>query len=334
MVDAANAQSGNPWTRAANSNPVLEFIDNVLRGSGQVIFMNNPLTGLLNFIAMFVGAFNGGTSYAVAVGSVIGTVASTAMAYIMNSNRGNLKAGIYGFNGMLVGACLPTFLEHTAMMWVFVVVGSMFSTIVIMAVANFLTPYKMPAFTFPFVLTCWIIVAFSYKIGGMNTTGLAPAMLTDFTAQTGAESFGIMEFLKAGLVSVSQVWFVADWVAGIIFLVALAVESWWCAGLSAAGAFIAVAMAYICGADMGAINFGLWGFTGALTAPAVGCVFMKVTGKTLIYAFFSIIATVVIHGAIAALTTPFGIPTFTFPFNLAGWIFLFPLLKFWPDEAA
>ena len=127
MVDAANAQSGNPWTRAANSNPVLEFIDNVLRGSGQVIFMNNPLTGLLNFIAMFVGAFNGGTSYAVAVGSVIGTVASTAMAYIMNSNRGNLKAGIYGFNGMLVGACLPTFLEHTAMMWVFVVVGSMFS---------------------------------------------------------------------------------------------------------------------------------------------------------------------------------------------------------------
>ena len=45
MVDAANAQSGNPWTRAANSNPVLEFIDNVLRGSGQVIFMK-PLDWL------------------------------------------------------------------------------------------------------------------------------------------------------------------------------------------------------------------------------------------------------------------------------------------------
>ena len=336
MVDAATAQSGNPWTRAANSNPFLEFIDVVLRGSGQVIFMDNPLTGLLNFVAMFVGAARGGTSYEVAIGSVIGTVISTAIAYILKANRGNLKAGIYGFNGMLVGACLPTFLASNPMMWVFLILGSAFSTVVIMAVANFMAPYKMPAFTFPFVLVCWLIVLFSYKVAGLviPAGGLAPAMLTDFTAQTGAENFGIMEFLKAGLVSVSQVWFVADWVAGIIFLVALAVESWWCAGLTAAGAFIAVAMAYICGADMDAINFGLWGFTAALTAPAVGCVFMKVTGKTLIYAFFSIIATVVIHGAIAALTTPFGIPTFTFPFNLAGWIFLFPLLKFWPDEAA
>lgn len=62
MVDATNVQSGNPWTRAANSNPILEFIDVVLRGSGQVIFMDNPLTGLLNFVAMFVGAYNGGTT--------------------------------------------------------------------------------------------------------------------------------------------------------------------------------------------------------------------------------------------------------------------------------
>ena len=331
MVDAANAQSGNPWTRAANSNPVLEFIDNVLRGSGQVIFMNNPLTGLLNFIAMFVGAFNGGTSYAVAVGSVIGTVASTAMAYIMNSNRGNLKAGIYGFNGMLVGACLPTFLEHTAMMWVFVVVGSMFSTIVIMAVANFLTPYKMPAFTFPFVLTCWIIVAFSYKVGGMNTSGWAPAMLTDFTAQTGA--MGGMDFIKAGLTSMSQVWFVADWMAGIIFIVALMVESMWCAGLSALGAFLGPVIAYVCGADVGSINFGLWGFTAALTAPAVGCVFLQPTAKNVALAVFSIFVTAVVQGAVAAFLTPMGLPTFTFPFNLTGWLFLFAVMTWATDEA-
>ncbi len=336
MVDDANTVSA--WKKMANSNPVLEFIDNVLRGSGQVIFMDNPLTGLLNFVAMFVGAMNGGTSYEVAIGSVVGTVASTAMAYIMNANKGNLRAGIYGFNGMLVGACLPTFLEPTALMWIFLVVGSMFSTIVIMAVANFLTPYKMPAFTFPFVLTCWLIMAFSYKVGGMNTAlgegtaNLAPAMLEDFRAQTG--TFGFGDWITSGLVSMSQVWFVADMWAGIIFIVALAVESLWCAGLSTLGAFLAPLVAYACGADIGSITFGLWGFTAALTAPAVGCVFLQPTARNVSLAVFSIIITAVVQGAVAAFLTPMGLPTFTFPFNLTGWLFLFAVMMWTEDGKA
>lgn len=330
MVDKAN--TGSAWKKMADSNPALEFIDNVLRGSGQVIFMDNPLTGLLNFVAMFVGAMNGGTSYEVAIGSVIGTVASTAMAYIMNANRGNLRAGIYGFNGMLVGACLPTFLEPTALMWIFLVVGSMFSTIVIMAVANFLTPYKMPAFTFPFVLTCWLIVAFGYKVGGLNTTGLAPAMLTDYTVQEGAFGFG--DWIEAGFVSMSQVWFVADRWAGIVFIVALAVESLWCAGLSTLGAFLAPLVAVACGAHVADVTFGLWGFTAALTAPAVGCVFLQPTARNVSLAVFSIIVTTVIQGAVAAFLTPMGLPTFTFPFNLAGWLFLFAVMQWTEDGKA
>lgn len=334
MVDTATAQSGNAWTRAANSNPILEFIDVTLRGSGQVIFMDNPLTGLLNFVAMFVGAARGGTSYEVAIGSVLGTAVATAMAYLLKANRGNLKAGIYGFNGMLVGACLPTFLVANPLMWVFVVGGSAVSTIVIMAVANFMAPYKMPAFTFPFVLTCWLIVLFSYRVSGLAFPegGLAPALVTDITAQTG--EFGVGDWVIASLNSVSQVWFVCDWVAGIIFLVALAVESIWCVGLTALGAFLGVAFAYACGGDIGTLNAGLWGFTAALTAPAVGCVFMKAGAKTFLYAVLSIFVTIVAHGAVVAVTGTLGIPAFTFPFNLTGWIFLFPLLKFWPDEAA
>ena len=174
-------------------------------------------------------------------------------------------------------------------------------------------------------------MAFSYKVGGMNTSGLAPAMLTDFTAQTGA--MGGMDFIKAGLTSMSQVWFVADWMAGIIFIVALMVESMWCAGLSALGAFLGPVIAYVCGADVGSINFGLWGFTAALTAPAVGCVFLATNAKNVALAVFSIFVTVVVHGAVVAFLTPVGLPAFTFPFNLTGWIFLFAVMTWATDEA-
>ena len=109
MVDTATAPSGNAWTRAANSNPILEFIDVTLRGSGQVIFMDNPLTGLLNFVARFVGAARGGTSFEVAIGSVIGTMVSTAMAYLLKANRGNLKAGIYGSSKEPLSGCCHNF---------------------------------------------------------------------------------------------------------------------------------------------------------------------------------------------------------------------------------
>lgn len=38
------------------------WLDAALRGSGQVIFMDKPLTGALNFVALFWGAFAGGTT--------------------------------------------------------------------------------------------------------------------------------------------------------------------------------------------------------------------------------------------------------------------------------
>ena len=54
-MDVAKAP-GSKWTQLANGNVVIEFIDVTLRGCAQVMFQNNPLTGLLFFAAIFVGA--------------------------------------------------------------------------------------------------------------------------------------------------------------------------------------------------------------------------------------------------------------------------------------
>lgn len=36
--------------------PVVDFIDYGLRGVGQVVFMNNPVTGLLILVGMYLGS--------------------------------------------------------------------------------------------------------------------------------------------------------------------------------------------------------------------------------------------------------------------------------------
>jgi len=313
--------STNPWTRATENSGFLDYIDTTLRGCGQVIFMDNPLTGLLNFVAMFWGAYASGSSPAVAWGSLIATFVSTATAYALGVDLDKRKMGLYGYNGMLVGCGIPTFLAATPMMWGFLVIGSAVSTVVMLAVANVFSTWKTPALTFPFVLTTWLVMLAAYAFPTLPITGLGHAALSHAPVVVHA-AMGPVEVVRASLVSVAQVFFVNSPMAGFIFLVALVVESRWAAGLAFGGALIAVLCAILFGADTGAIKDGLWGFSAVLTAVGVGCVFMNVGTKTLIYAGLATVVTVVVQGALNVTLGTFGIPTFTFPFVLTAWLFL------------
>ena len=311
----------NPWTRACENSGFIDYVDTTMRGCGQVIFMDNPLTGLLNFVAMFWGAYASGSSPAVAWGSLIATFVSTATAYALGVDLDKRKMGLYGYNGMLVGCGIPTFLAATPMMWIFLVVGAAVSTIITLAVANVFATWKTPAFTFPFVLTTWLVMLAAYAFPTLPITGLGHAALSHAPVMAHAY-LGPVEVVRAALVSVAQVFFVNNPISGFIFLVALVVESRWAAGLAFVGAIIAVLCAMAFGADAGAIKDGLWGFSAVLTAVAIGCVFMNVGWKVLIYCGLAVVVTVVVQGAMNVTLGTFGIPTFTFPFVLTAWLFM------------
>jgi len=332
VVDTAHPSKTPGWARMAASHPLLEFIDTALRGCGQVIFMDNPLTGFLNLLAMFYGAYAGGTTYAAAIGSVAGTLAATAAARLLRADRGALRKGFYGFNGMLTGAGIATFLDASLLMWVVLIFASAVSTVVALAVENLLRPWKAPGLTFPFVLTVWLVLLAAYKLPGLETTGLPVAALVS-RAETAGGLFDAVGLIRASLVSVSQVFFVADPVSGAIFLAALAVHSRWCAGLAAFGAISAVFLALLMGADRATISHGLWGYSSVLTAPAIGCVFMKPTPGTLFYCAAAALFTVVVQSAASALAQTAGVPPLTFPFVFATWLFLLARPGLEPDAA-
>jgi urea transporter len=320
------------WARVVGRHPLLEYLDSVLRGCGQVIFMNNPLTGVLNLLAMFWGAYAGGTTYAVAVGSAAGALVSTAAAYALRVDRGALRMGLYGFNGMLVGAGIAAFLGNTPLMWAVLVFASASSTVVSLAFENLLRPWKMPGLTFPFVLTTWLVLLAAYKFSGLQTYGLPVATLVSDVSATGGP-FGIAGFIRASLASISQVFFVDNPVSGAIFLLALAVHSRWCAGFAAFGSVGAVAGALLVGAGTAAISHGLWGYSAVLTAPALGCVFTQVSPSTLIYCAAATLFTVFVQGATSTIAQTVGIPALTFPFVLVTWLFLLARPNFEPKTA-
>jgi urea transporter len=320
MEETMHYPASNPWRRATERSGFLEYVDVTLRGSGQVIFMDNPLTGLLNFIAIFWGAIAAGMPQ-VGIGAVVATFLSTGTAYAVGVDRDKLKMGLYGFNGVLVGAGIPTFLAPNTAMWAFLVIGSIVSTIVMLAMSNVLAKWNCPAGTFPFCVTTWFVMLAAYAFPSLVITGLPHAALAHAASVVPA-AFGPFAFFRAALISVSQVWFINNPIAAIIFLIALVIESRWCAALAFMGGVVAVACAILFGADSGAISNGLWGFSAVLTAPAIGCIFMKPNGKGLLYALIAVIFTVIIQAALNVACGPLGIPTFTTPFNWAMYIFV------------
>ncbi|CAJ0557251.1 unnamed protein product, partial [Mesorhabditis spiculigera] len=72
-----------PWDDVVDKNVVLRFIDTNLKGSGQVMFQGNALTGLLFLVGIFWGAIAADT-ITVAIGAVVGLVVSTVTGMMLH----------------------------------------------------------------------------------------------------------------------------------------------------------------------------------------------------------------------------------------------------------
>ena len=315
-------EAASKWSKIADGNVVLEFIDVTLRGCAQVMFQNNPLTGLLFFAAIFVGALGEGNP-AMAFGSVLGTAVATFTGMHLK-DRTSWKAGLYGYNGCLVGAALPTFLAVTPILWLCIILGSVVSVIVTICIADILKTWKVAALTAPFVLVTWTMLLASYAFGGLTSSALpVPNLPHDLVAYNSSLFDGI-DLFKSTFYGISEVFLISTVIGSVLFLAGLAVSSLWAAVFGLLGSLLAVLVAVVLQAEHASINNGLYAFSAVLTAIALGSTFNKPSWRVLIYTLIGVIFTVFVQGALNTVLAPIGIPTLTMPFVLASWLFLVP----------
>jgi urea transporter len=311
------------WTNAASKNPVLRFIDVNLRGAGQVIFQNNPLTGLFFLVAIVWGAIAGG-QIDIAIGAVVALVIATATATLLDADETSLSQGMFGFNGVLVGAAVPTFLANGPAMWFILVVGAATSTVAMLAVSKVMKTWEAPALTFPFVLTTWFLVLGAYSFGHLPIASMGPAALPHAAAAVAEAPFSAVDLFLAWLKGPAQVFLINNPVSGVLVLIGLFVSTPWAALFAALGAAVALAVSLVLGASLASIHAGLYGFSAVLTAVALGCVFYSPSMRVAAYALLGTIFTVIVQGALDTAVAPIGIPTFTAPFVFVTWMFLLP----------
>ena len=310
------------WERVCSASKILRFVDLNLRGIGQVMFQNNPVAGLLFFIAIGWGSYAADVPQ-VAIGGLVGVLTATLTAQWLRVDRTDLAAGLFGYNAYLTGLALPTFLSAGPLLWIYVVLGAAVSVVATLATANVFKTWGVAALTAPFVLVSWLLLLAAFAFSGIDGSALplTGGYVTPIDpAAANPLQFG--DFVQGVLKSVSQVFLKGNGISALLLLAGLAVSSIAAAVFALVGAAVAVITAHILGAESELITGGLLGFSPVLTAIALGAVFYKPSLRVVVYALVGTVFTVIVQAAMNVALTPFAIPTLTGPFVLASWLFL------------
>ena len=287
----------------------------LLRGVGQVFFCCNAVTGLIFLVALYIGGVTAGLA------ATAGVLSSTIAAHLLGFPEKDIDAGLYGFNGTLVGPCLFLFLENSPQLWLYVVLASILSTIVLAALMRILQPYDIPASTAPFVLTSWLFMAAVFAFDSFSRGSLLPIAGIPVEAANISmipAEIGYMAATKG----ISEVMFADSVIVGILFLIGIAIHSLWGAAMALSGTIVGIVIPVLLGVDKNLIEMGLYAFNPVLAMMAVGWAFLKPSGRSMGLAFLAGIFTVICQAGLTGFLTPLGLPALTLPFVLVMWVFL------------
>nr|XP_013803988.1 PREDICTED: urea transporter 2-like [Apteryx mantelli mantelli] len=296
---------------------MIQFIDWVLRGISQVMFVNNPLSGLIIAAGFLVQ-----NPWWTLTGC-LGTVVSTLTALILGQDRSAIAAGLHGYNGVLVGLLMAVFSAKGDYHWWLllpVALVSMTCPIFTSALGSVFSKWDLPVFTLPFNLALTLYLAAS---GPHNlffpTTHIQPATTTPNITWTDAEVPMLLQSIPVG---VSQVYGCDNPWTGGIFLVALFISSPLICLHAAIGSAVGMLAALSLATPFSKIYSGLWNYNSSLSCIAIGGMFYAFTWQTHLLAIACALFSAYLGATLANMLAAFGLPSGTWSFCLSALTFL------------
>ena len=284
----------------------MKLIKTTLVGIGQIFLQDNGWSGLLITIGMFFSHWTLGVTCF--LGALIGTLTAKAL----KAKDADIEFGLYGFNASLAYMCVMfTFATNDAhatlnganpLLWVLGAVAAVIATVIM----HVFVTKGWTAFTFPFVVTCWVLCwAFAkYNVLGLEQT--TPA-LPDYT--------GTVDAITTPFYGWAEVNFGANFLTGVFIFLGLAISSpsvamWGTAAATLGGLFAH----YVLGIDANVLANGIYSFSPILVA----CAFVTKSGVSradFVYIVVGILLAVLVHYGVSQFMA-----TYTIGFIVATWI--------------
>ena len=284
----------------------MKLIKTTLVGIGQIFLQDNGWSGLLITIGMFFSHWTLGVTCF--LGALIGTLTAKAL----KAKDADIEFGLYGFNASLAYMCVmftfatndahETWTAASPLLWVLGAVAAVIATVIM----HVFVTKGWTAFTFPFVVTCWVLCwAFAkYNVLGLEQT--TPA-LPDYT--------GTIDAITTPFYGWAEVNFGANFLTGVFIFLGLAISSpsvamWGTAAATLGGLFAH----YVLGIDANVLANGLYSFSPILVA----CAFVTKSGVSradFVYIVVGVLLAVLIHYGVSQFMA-----TYTIGFLVATWI--------------
>jgi urea transporter/Ca2+-binding EF-hand superfamily protein len=280
-------------------------IDSALRGVGQAIFINNPISGALILLALVL------QSPWMALLAGLGVASAHVSAHWLGCSAPARRNGIFGFNGVLVGCAVGALGSPagpgTFLVWILLTMAAAALSTAVMHTASewILERTGLPPLTLPFCLVTWLLLGLAITAGlPLQTAAPPPAAigLPQALALAVPRGFGQV-FLCAGSAS------------GLLVLLAVALASPLAGLLGLSGSFGGALASLLSGGSSQTVALGLAGYNGVLTAIAVGGTFYPPTRRSLPVAVTASLIVSLLAPFLAGLLPP-GLPVLTLPFVL------------------
>ncbi|XP_008061533.1 urea transporter 1 isoform X2 [Carlito syrichta] len=296
---------------------VLQFVDWILRGISQVVFVSNPISGILILVGLLV------QNPWWALTGTVGTVVSTLTALLLSQDRSAIASGLQGYNATLVGILMAVFSDKGNYFWLLLFpVGamSMSCPVFTSALNSVFSKWDLPVFTLPFNMALSMYLSAT----GHYNPFFPGKLVTPVTSVPNISwsDLNALELLKSVPVGVGQIYGCDNPWTGGIFVGAILLSSPLMCLHAVIGSLLGIAAGLSLSAPFEDIYFGLWGFNSSLACIAMGGMFMALTWQTHILALSCALFTAYLGVGMAHLMAKVGLPVCTWPFCLATLLFL------------
>lgn len=259
-------------------NFFLMLLDALLRGSGQVMMCNNPIGGAIAIGAMFAA------NAWIAVMAVFGLVCSTLTAYFLGVNRAAWQGGLFGYNGLLLGAACGALMDgpYNALTIPIVFVGATFTSIMNLAFGNMLAPiFGAPPLALAFVFCTWIVLGAMFQWQNFN---LLPGTMGKFPGpKPGPVTFNVNEAFQGWIRGCGAIFFAGTTWSGCMIIFAMTFFSRISAIMMLCGSMVGLFAGWMAGVDVAQLYGGGYSYDAALAAIGIGGLFYVISWKVWVF---------------------------------------------------
>ncbi|HBQ21534.1 MAG: hypothetical protein A2Z91_02165 [Deltaproteobacteria bacterium GWA2_38_16] len=290
----------NHYEQSVWSNPLIRFIDTILRGMAQMLFCYHPISGLLFLIGTFA------LSPVAGMYSLLGLMIATLTARFLKCNPYLINIGIYGYNAALLGIYW-IFFDTFSISLLFLFIGMCILTVFLehfFLVKVSSSRWGLPAISFPSLFSMWIGVSLAYLFK------LVPYPISiDRLEVTTINFFANPDYELLG----TYLW---DHLGGII-LIAMGIL--YNSRISFFFTAISFTLATVISLFLGGNSLPYWNDIYYNLVPmsiALGGFYFVFNKHIIFYTFLAMILTTTLFYGMHNFFHSFGFPTLIYPFNM------------------